>query len=59
MSFPRAAFGVTPKGAMPADLQSRIGGIPGWTVGSVTFRMLGTAHCKWTSHSEAGHTRGP
>ena len=30
MSFgpPRAACGVTPQGAMPADWQSQIGGIP-------------------------------
>ena len=29
-STPRAAFGVTHQGAMPADRRSRIGGIPGW-----------------------------
>jgi len=30
MSSPRAAFGVTPQGAMLADWQSQIGGILGW-----------------------------
>ena len=38
MSSPRAACGVTPQGAMPADWQSQIGGIPGqsgrWQGGS-------------------------
>ena len=31
---PRAAFGVTPQGAMPADRQSQIGGIPSWMASS-------------------------
>ena len=39
---PRAAFGVTPQGAMPADWQSQIGGIPGWAVSNEAGRAPAT-----------------
>jgi multidrug efflux system outer membrane protein len=37
---PRAAFGVTPQGAMPTDRQSRIGGIPGWVTSLMAVGLL-------------------